>query len=53
MTGLYLWAPKRPGPEWTLIAVKDGGYWRDCLWYRVDDGNGEGDASQGIEPGEA
>jgi hypothetical protein len=37
MTTLYLWSRKRPGPDWELVAVKDGGYWRDCLWRKEED----------------
>jgi hypothetical protein len=32
MTTLYLWSRKRPGPDWELVAVKDGGYWENRLW---------------------
>ena len=35
--GTYVWRKTRPpGKGWQLVAVKDGGYWMDKLWYRAE-----------------
>jgi hypothetical protein len=37
MTTLYLWSSKRPGPDWKLVAVRDGGYWENRLWRKEEE----------------